>query len=111
MDDQSPAPQPAPPPQRQSRGLTILVLVLALAVVGLGGVIAYPYIMEMTSGSEPAPETPTAAKPVTPATQNRPAPKPGDCRSFEKTVQIAGQTQTVTGRACMQKDGSWKVVE
>jgi hypothetical protein len=32
------------------------------------------------------------------------------CREFRQTVEIDGQTEIMTGNACRQADGSWKLV-
>lgn len=34
-----------------------------------------------------------------------------DCREFENTVTVDGRTETATGRACRQADGTWKLVQ
>lgn len=33
-----------------------------------------------------------------------------DCRDFESTMTIDGKTEVAHGRACLQPDGSWKIV-
>ena len=33
-----------------------------------------------------------------------------DCRDFTQTVTVDGRTETASGTACRQADGSWKVV-
>ena len=33
------------------------------------------------------------------------------CRDFRQTVEINGQTEILTGKACRQSDGSWKLIE
>lgn len=32
------------------------------------------------------------------------------CRDFQQTVTVDGETETATGTACRQPDGSWRVV-
>ena len=32
------------------------------------------------------------------------------CRDFRQTVEINGQTEIMTGKACRQNDGSWKLI-
>lgn len=32
------------------------------------------------------------------------------CRDFRQTVEIDGQTEILTGKACRQNDGSWKLI-
>lgn len=32
------------------------------------------------------------------------------CRNYETTVTIDGRTETATGRACRQPDGTWRIV-
>ena len=34
-----------------------------------------------------------------------------DCRVYETAVTIDGRTENVTGRACRQVDGSWRVIQ
>lgn len=55
-----------------------------------------------------APATTPAAAPK--AAAERPRAKPGDCRPFTQEVEVAGMAQTLRGTACMQQDGSWKIV-
>ncbi len=40
------------------------------------------------------------------------APPPGgnECREFQQTITIAGQTHKAYGTACRQADGTWKIV-
>ena len=33
-----------------------------------------------------------------------------DCREFESTVYVEGKSETASGRACRNEDGSWTVV-
>lgn len=51
-----------------------------------------------------------AAAPV----QQAPAPAPREpqayCREYTKEIIIDGETQTAYGTACMQADGSWRLV-
>ncbi|HZD26388.1 MAG TPA: hypothetical protein VE631_09030 [Alphaproteobacteria bacterium] len=39
-----------------------------------------------------------------------PAPGRAECREYGNTVTIGGKPQRVTGTACRQPDGSWKVI-
>ena len=32
------------------------------------------------------------------------------CRTFEQTIYVSGKTETATGRACRNPDGTWKIV-
>lgn len=32
------------------------------------------------------------------------------CRDFRQTVEIDGQTEIMTGKACRQRDGSWRLI-
>jgi hypothetical protein len=32
------------------------------------------------------------------------------CRDFRQTVEIGGRTEIMTGKACRQNDGSWKLI-
>ena len=34
-----------------------------------------------------------------------------DCRDFESTVVVDGETEVATGRACRQADGSWVIIQ
>jgi len=52
----------------------------------------------------PAPVyVPTAPAPVY-------APTPGQCREYQSTTIIDGRPQQVYGTACLQPDGSWRIV-
>lgn len=33
------------------------------------------------------------------------------CREFRQTVEIEGQLETLTGKACRQSNGTWKLIE
>lgn len=54
------------------------------------------------------PPTPIAA-PAEPATASAPQQQQ-NCREFQKTVTIGGQSQKAFGTTCQQPDGSWKIV-
>ena len=97
-------------PHRRSPVMMGIAILLAVAVIFAGGLYAAPYLGLMGDGDTPPAATQQTAE--TPATAPA-APKygPGDCREFEKTVEIAGETRTVSGRACMQQDGSWQVAD
>jgi len=45
--------------------------------------------------------------PLAPQASNAPA----NCREFRTTQKFDGQSQTMTGRACRQSDGSWRIVQ
>ncbi len=47
---------------------------------------------------------------VTPTREGRDTVTGGTCREFKSTVNVDGRTENVTGTACQQADGSWKVV-
>ena len=34
-----------------------------------------------------------------------------ECREFESTVVVDGETEVATGRACRQPDGSWLIIQ
>lgn len=51
----------------------------------------------------PAPQAAPAAPPVPPASQT-------NCRDYESTMTIDGRAQKVTGTACLQADGTWRIV-
>ncbi len=38
------------------------------------------------------------------------APAPGQCREYQSTTMIEGRPQQVYGTACLQPDGSWRIV-
>jgi peptidoglycan hydrolase-like protein with peptidoglycan-binding domain len=64
-------------------------------------------------GSQPPPPGYGAAQPVA-AAQTVPlaAIDQSDCRPYTQTIAIEGQPATVnSGRACLQPDGNWRVVE
>ncbi len=53
----------------------------------------------------PAPDPAYAQKPVAPGF------KPGDCAPYSRVINIAGQApQEVRGTACLQVDGTWRIV-
>lgn len=52
----------------------------------------------------------TASATVTPTTTYV-ADSGEDCRDFEQTVMVEGETETVYGTACRESDGRWRVVE
>ncbi|HUK59385.1 MAG TPA: hypothetical protein VLV50_09160 [Stellaceae bacterium] len=39
-----------------------------------------------------------------------PAPSSADCRPYNSTTVIDGTPQQITGTACRQPDGSWRIV-
>ena len=51
----------------------------------------------------PVPGGPTVA-PVGPSGNS------AECREFQQTITIAGQTHKAFGTACRQADGTWKIV-
>ncbi|KJS37177.1 MAG: hypothetical protein VR70_12895 [Rhodospirillaceae bacterium BRH_c57] len=94
-------PQPIKERNRWSIGLAIGLVV----IVAVGFLIWY-----WTTGAvNEAAVTPTAP-PVAAAQAERPRAQPGDCRPFTKDVEVVGQAQTLRGTACMQPDGTWKIV-
>ena len=40
----------------------------------------------------------------------QPTPAPAACREFQTTLQVDGQWQPGYGTACLQPDGSWRIV-
>ena len=56
----------------------------------------------------PPPAAPAAAPPPVAAA---PAPTGGDCREYSSTQVIDGQPQQVFGRACLQPDGTWRIMD
>ncbi|GAB3446915.1 hypothetical protein GCM10027396_18540 [Insolitispirillum peregrinum] len=75
----------------RTRGVPILLGALA-------GVAAVGVLALFGGGS--------ANKPVVVAT---PA-KPGDCRTFHKTIPDGDRQRVVQGTVCLQNDGSWTLV-
>lgn len=47
---------------------------------------------------------------VTATREGRDTVTGGTCREFKSTVNVDGKQEAVTGTACQQADGSWKVV-
>lgn len=53
----------------------------------------------------PAPQpAPTAAPPPVPTASQT------NCREYETTMTIDGRPQKVTGTACLQPDGTWRII-
>ena len=40
-----------------------------------------------------------------------PAPAPQTCREYQSTIQVNGQPQPSHGTACLQPDGTWRIVQ
>jgi hypothetical protein len=54
---------------------------------------------------------PAYAYPAPPAVATRPAaPASGYCREYQSTTTIDGRPQPVYGTACLQPDGSWRII-
>ena len=68
-------------------------------------VVAYP---------PPAPvyyaPAPVYAPPPATAYAPPPAEPQGECREYQSTTTIAGQPQSMVGTACLQPDGTWRIV-
>ena len=47
---------------------------------------------------------------VVPTREGRDTVTGGTCREFKSTVYVDGRQEAVTGTACQQSDGTWKVV-
>ncbi len=47
---------------------------------------------------------------VTPVSDSYETVSNEECRDFESTVTVEGETEVAHGRACRQEDGSWKIV-
>jgi hypothetical protein len=124
--DEAPTDAPPPPPQPNVGGPTPdrppagpgdprhghrlwtgVIIAIAVLLIILGGVLAWPHVSVIGTTAE---ETAASPPPATPPAST-PAPRPGDCREVTKTVQIAGESRTVSGRACMQADGSWRMAD
>jgi hypothetical protein len=54
--------------------------------------------------TQPAPMAATGTSP------SYTAPNGQTCREFQSTAVIGGQSQPIYGTACLQSDGSWRVV-
>lgn len=57
---------------------------------------------------------PPVAYPVPPpAAYSAPPPSGASptCREYQSTVNIGGRSQTSVGTACLQPDGSWRIVQ
>jgi hypothetical protein len=52
------------------------------------------------------PDGPVISQITTTASPNDPA-----CRDYTAQAVIEGQTRPIVGRACLQQDGTWKIVE
>ena len=39
-----------------------------------------------------------------------PAPASQNCREYQSTIQVNGQPQQSNGTACLQPDGTWRIV-
>ncbi len=60
-----------------------------------------------------------AAPPAGPAETPAPPPvtepaktfRPGDCREFDRVIEVDGKEKVVSGKLCLQADGTWKVAE
>ena len=53
---------------------------------------------------------PVALPPVASAAPAAPGAGQENCREFQSTTVIGGQTQAVVGTACLQADGTWRIV-
>ncbi len=53
---------------------------------------------------------PASSQPAQPAPANPTANQSSNCRAFTTTIIIKGEEQTVSGTACRQNDGRWKIV-
>ncbi len=59
----------------------------------------------------PAPAYGTLQPIPTPSSQSSDAPAAGQtCREYQTTVTVDGQTQPSYGTACLQPDGTWRIV-
>jgi hypothetical protein len=67
--------------------------------------VAPPDVIYMPAPLPAAPPVPaTAASPVYQATDGR------YCREYQATITVNGQRQPGFGTACLQPDGSWRIV-
>ena len=48
---------------------------------------------------------------VTPTSEPYETVQNEECRDFESTVTVEGETEVARGRACRQEDGSWQIVQ
>ncbi len=73
---------------------------------------AYPYPPPVVYGSPPAviyTPPPAAVAPAPPPPDA--GAQGGNCREYQSTVTIDGRPQPTYGRACLQPDGSWRIVQ
>lgn len=67
--------------------------------------VAPPEVIYMPAPQPAAPPVPaTPASPVYQATDGR------YCREYQATITVGGQQQQSFGTACLQPDGSWRIV-
>lgn len=103
-----------PPEKNSGMALKVSVAVLALIVLVLVAILGMPYLTGTPDNVATVPEKPAVTAPAktatAPATPQAPRAQPGDCRPFEKTIEIGDQKKTLTGTTCMQQDGSWKIM-
>lgn len=101
-----PTPDPRlgnPPPIKWRNRIMIGVAIGTLALIAVVFLIWY-WMTGEDAGADLSDPQPTATAAVKPAAQ------PGDCRPFEKVMEVQGKTRTLTGTACMQADGTWRIV-
>lgn len=104
---------PNPSPSQTSgnnRALKVSFAIFILVALVLIAVLGMPYLRGGADDVADAPAatgTPSTAASTSPAA---PKAKPGDCRPFDKVVDVGGEKKTLTGTACMQPDGSWKIM-
>jgi hypothetical protein len=96
-----------PPASAHERGLVIVPLGVPVVRPGYSYpppppvyVYSYPYAYAY-------PSPPPVAYVVPPSPS---APSPPACREYETDATIAGRTQPAYGTACLQPDGSWRIV-
>lgn len=89
---------------RWSIGIAIAALVAAAAIF-----LIWYWTTGAVNVAAVTPAAPPVAASASPAAEKARA-QPGDCRPFTKDVDLGGQRQTLRGTACMQPDGSWRII-
>jgi hypothetical protein len=97
--------------------LSALLAALALlpAAAEARGFISFGFSAPLGPAYFPPPPVffppPAFAFPAPPVAVARPAaPAAGFCREYQSTMTIGGRPQPVFGTACLQPDGSWRIV-
>lgn len=107
----TPDPRLGNPPEVKRRNRWTIGIAIAALVAAAAIFLIWYWTTGAVNVAAVTPAAPPVAAPKsTPANAEKPRAKPGDCRPFTKDVDVAGQKQTLRGTACMQADGSWRIV-